>query len=184
MPIIASAKGKTFHIAPAGMTQAACFDIWDIGLQKREFKKKIKIQHRIIVTWEINERIESQDDYNGKRHRIRKEYTLSLHEKAALYKDLVSWRGRPFTEEEKNEFDLEKLIGANCFLNIVHVESGGNTYANLSAINPLPKGTPLITVETARSIPDWIAKKQAEAVSPDIATDAVAPDEGDDYAPF
>jgi hypothetical protein len=42
--------------------------------------------------------------------------------------------------EELAGFNLRRLIGAPCLLNIVHVEKGGNTFAEIRSIAPLPKG--------------------------------------------
>lgn len=165
MPVIVKDEGKKFHLAPAGMVQAVCFDFWDLGLQNTPIKGgKNKIVHKGMVAWELNEPIVSDDDFNGKRYRIYKKYTLSLNEKSNLSKDLTSWRGKPFTDlERKGGFDVESIVGANCFLNIVHVESDGKTYANISAVNPLPKNMPLILPENARSIPEWIVDIQAKS---------------------
>lgn len=165
MPIIAKDVGKAFHTAPAGMVQAVCFDCWDLGMQVKEFKGKQVTQHKVLIGWELNENIVSSDEYNLKRYTIYKKYTLSLNDKANLAKDLASWRGKPFTKEEKDGFDLEKLIGVNCFLNIVHVSYEDKTYANISAITPLPRNTILIRPEAQRSLPEWISKIQAKAVS-------------------
>jgi hypothetical protein len=87
------------------------------------------------IAWVIAEQME-----DGRPFTASKKYTLSLHEKANLYKDLVSWRGRAFTPEERAGFDLEKLIGVNCQIQIVHVTKGDKTYANITSIVPLAKG--------------------------------------------
>jgi CO dehydrogenase/acetyl-CoA synthase delta subunit len=69
---------------------------------------------------------------------ISKSYTLSMHEKASLRRDLGAWRGKPFTEEEAAEFDVSKLVGAYCMLNVTHSETNGKTYSNVTGITPLP----------------------------------------------
>jgi len=69
-----------------------------------------------------------------------------LHEKSALRKDLESWRGKKFTRDEEMGFDIERLIGVNCLLNITHNEVGDRTYANIVSIMPLAKGMRPITV--------------------------------------
>lgn len=169
MPIIAKDESKVYHLAPAGMVQAVCFDVWDLGLQETKVRingqEKTKIQHKIKIGWELAETIQSQDEQNGKPHKIYKNYTLSLHEKAALCKDLTSWRGQAFTKEEKKSFDVEKLVGVNCFLNMIHVPVGDKTYANISAINPLPKSMPTMLPQSGRELPEWIKKIQDKAVS-------------------
>jgi len=67
---------------------------------------------------------------------ISKFYTLSLHEKSNLGKDLTSWRGRPFTETEKQGFDVRNLIGVPCQLNVMHKDNGKE---DISSIMPLGK---------------------------------------------
>ena len=55
---------------------------------------------------------------------ISKTYTASLNENATLYKDLVTWRGKSFTKEELDGFDLDKMIGAPANLEIEHNANG------------------------------------------------------------
>src|SRR3990167_5399638 len=118
MAIIAKDEGKAFHLVPQGNYQAVCFDVWDLGNQKFLYNGKELVKHKVLVGWELNEVIASSDEYDGTRYRIYKRYTLSLNEKANLCKDLTSWRGKKFTDDEKKGFDIEMLIGVNCFLNI------------------------------------------------------------------
>ena len=54
-------------------------------------------------------RLDLIDETHGRRFDVARVYTLCLHERAALRKDLESWRGRKFTEQELDGFDLEKL---------------------------------------------------------------------------
>jgi hypothetical protein len=66
-------------------------------------------------------------------------YTASLNQKAALRRDLESWRGVKFSDADlKNGFDLRKLLGATCYLNLI--ESKDGNYINVSSIMRLPKG--------------------------------------------
>jgi hypothetical protein len=69
---------------------------------------------------------------------ISKSYTVSLHEKAGLRKDLAAWRGRDFTDEEAEAFDVSKLIGAYCMVNVTTSENNGKTYSNVAGLTPLP----------------------------------------------
>lgn len=134
MPIVAKA-GASYTPAPAGAHAAVCVDVVDLGELEVTFGGKTKRQHKVNIVWQIEE---LRDD--GKPHQLRKRYTLSLHEKAGLRKDLESWRGRPFNEEELAGFDVEVLIGKGCMINVVHNATGGNTYANVAAIMRMPKG--------------------------------------------
>ncbi len=139
MPIIAKSNGdsQNFQPAPAGVHQAVCVDVVDLGILDVTWQGVTKKQHKVNVAWQINE---DRDD--GKPYLVFKRYTLSLHEKAGLRKDLESWRGKKFTRDEEMGFDVEKLIGANCLLNITHNDQGERTYANVVSIMPLAKGMP------------------------------------------
>ena len=68
-------------------------------------------------------------------------YTASMSEKANLRKLIESWFGKKFTNDEAAaDFDMAKLLGKRCLLNITHTEKGDKKYANISAATPLPKG--------------------------------------------
>ena len=128
MAIIARAPESKFTPAPEGLHQAVCVDVHDLGLQKTPWGEK----HKVLVVWQIDALEE-----NGKRFQIRQSYTLSLSDKANLRRDLECWRGRKFTDDELQGFDLEKLMGANCQLQVVHnLGDEGKTYANVQAIVP------------------------------------------------
>ncbi len=166
--IEAKEKGGDFHLLPVGNYQAVCYDIYDLGLQRGEYQGKVNILRKIVIAFEVNERITSNDDFNGKRFTQPQFYTLSLGKKANLRRDLESWRGRQFTDEELKGFKLSTIIGANCFLNIIHGENGK---AKISAVTALPKGMPLIVAEAKPGIPAWIKKFQDKQLTKEQAAD-------------
>ena len=139
MPIIARKPESSFTPCPEGLYQAVCVDVVDLGLQTGPYGEK----HKVELRWQT----EMENEETRRRFQLRKWYTLSLHEKAALRKDLECWRGRKFTEDELKGFDLEKLIAANCQLQVIHnITDDGKTYDNIQAIVPhnpkLPKIAP------------------------------------------
>lgn len=191
MPTIAKEGGGDFHAVPVGNYQAVCYGVWDIGIQKGEWKGKPKVAHQVVLGFEVNKRIQSQDSQDGKRYTILKFYTLFLGTQAGLRKDLTSWRGKEFTKEELAGFDVDKLIGANCFLNIVLNKNNRPKIASIAAV---PEGVPPITAETSPAIPDYVAQKKAQAITPEQAkairalaaadeSEAVTDNEGDEI-PF
>ncbi len=179
MPLIAKdTSGDKFPKLPlpeAGTTQAVCCAVWDLGLQLSSFKNEDgsdKYQHKIIVAWEIAEKINApESEYHGKPYMLNKKYTLSLGEKSNLRKDLESWRGKPFTEAElKNGFDIENLYGINCLIGIKHEpdkKDASIVYANVTAILPPTKGMEKIVPIRARDEqpPKWVLEKMSQAVS-------------------
>jgi hypothetical protein len=138
MALVAKETGGNFIPAPAGVHQAVCVDVIDLGVVESAFYKRSA--HKCYVVWEIDETMP-----DGKRFTARRRYTVSLNSKATMRKDLESWRGRIFTPEELQGFDVEVVIGANCTLSIVHETREGDTYANVQAIMPRHKTLPKIS---------------------------------------
>ena len=141
MSLTLSANGGSADFAPhpQGAFAARCVRIIDLGTQESEYMGERKKAHKVVLAFETSETM-SGGDFDGKPFMVTQRYTASLHEKAALRKDLKSWRGRDFNEEELAAFHLKNVLNAPCLLNIVHSDRNGKTYANISAITPLPKG--------------------------------------------
>lgn len=124
-----------FETVPPGQYAARCYMVADLGLHRVMFNNEEKFQPKVRISWELPTQL-MQD---GRPFSISARHTLSLSTKSNLYKDLIAWRGRPFTDEELEVFDLFKLVGAKCLINVVHNEKDGTTYANIGSIMPLPK---------------------------------------------
>ena len=125
-------KSSSFPSVSVGVHKARCIKVIDLGTQKNEFEGNISWKRQILVIWEVPE----QTNETSEPITISKFYTLSLHEKSNLGIDLTSWRGRPFSETEKKGFDISKLIGHTCLLNVIQ----GNKNNKIGSIMPLPKG--------------------------------------------
>lgn len=168
MPIIATAgEGKTFAPAPAGVHQGVCVDVVDMGMLEVKWAGETKKQHKVRIVWQIDEAME-----DGKRFIVQKRYTLSLHEKANLRKDLEAWRAKAFTAEEL-PFDIERLLGVNCFLNVVHAHKDGKTYANVASIMPLKKGMPKMDPEGYQRVKDRDAQAHPDDDIPQLTDDDI-----------
>lgn len=139
MAFVATKPASNYTPPPAGMHVARCYRLIDLGTQPKSYQGKPTGEARkIMASWELL----GEDRMNdGKPFTISKSWFLSMHEKAALRKDLESWRGRPFTPEEEHSFDVSKLLGAYCLINVIQ-EPGqdGTPYTKIGAITPLMKG--------------------------------------------
>ena len=148
MGLMAKSGGGSFDPVSAGVHNAVCYMVMDLGTHLDEtFGKR---HHSCLIGWEIpGERIIIEKDGVKKDlpRAISKKYTLSLNEKANLRKDLQTWRGRVFTEQELEGFDIKNLLGKSCMIQVIHTKKGDKTYANISAIMPLIKGTAPLTAE-------------------------------------
>ena len=145
MGFIAADTGSgDFKRVPPGAYIGRCYSLIDLGTQLTSGQFGEKLQHKIRIGWELFGEDEQGNpltvDVDGKTMpmTISKSYTVSLHEKAGLRKDLAAWRGRDFTDEEAKAFDVSKLIGAYCMVNATTSETNGKTYTNVAGITPLP----------------------------------------------
>ena len=130
-------QSGSFEKCPAGNHLALCYEVIDLGTQDVMTPDGQKRQHKIWIGWETC--FEKMED--GRPFVIGRKYTLSSHEKSTLRKDLESWRGKAFSDEDFGSFEIGNVLGVGCFLNVVHVEKGDRTYANIQAVAALPKGT-------------------------------------------
>jgi hypothetical protein len=158
--IIASGGGSSgFQEVKAGTYSARCIKVVDLGTQQQNFNGEISWKRQVLVIWEIpSELKEGTTDPLT----ISKFYTLSLHEKSNLGIDLTSWRGRAFTEKEKQGFDITKLLGVPCMLNVITSDKGKSKVGSLM---PLLKGTEIaeqITPSLSFAVDDYQnGKKEA-----------------------
>lgn len=110
----------------------------DLGLQKSEKFKTT--QRKFMLIWTIQgEEVEINEEKQARQ--ISKEYSFSLNEKSTLRKDLQSWRGKVFTDEELRGFNLLNVLNVACQLQIILEEKNGKQYNNIAGIMSLPKGT-------------------------------------------
>lgn len=145
MSFIASdSGGGNFKRVPAGAYIGRCYRLVDLGTQLTTGQYGEKLQHKMQVGWELfGEDEEGKPltiDVDGKEMplTITKSYTVSLHEKSGLRRDLSAWRGKDFTDEEAKGFDVAKLVGAYCMVNVTTSETNGKTYSNVAGLTPLP----------------------------------------------
>ena len=145
MAFVASdSGGGNFKRVPPGAYIGRCYSLVDLGTQLTSGQFGEKLQHKIRIGWELFGEDEQGEpltiDVDGKLMplTITKSYTVSLHEKAGLRRDLAAWRGKEFTDEEAKGFDVAKLIGAYCMVNATQSETNGKTYTNVAGLTPLP----------------------------------------------
>ena len=132
---------STFEPLEAGAYPAICSAIIDIGMQyNKAFDKE---NHKVIITFESpSETYETEE--GTKSRSISGEYTLSLSDRSNLRRMLEAWRGRAFTPEELEGFDLENILGLPCLVTIVNETNlnTGKTYSNIGGVSKMMKGLP------------------------------------------
>jgi hypothetical protein len=170
-----SPEGQGFDPIEEGVHTAVCVAIIDLGMQYSELYKKST--RKVMIMWELPDETYQNAEGEEKAQRLSREYSLSLGTKSNLRKDLQAWRGKAFTEEELDGFDLKNVLGKGCQLQIIHAESNGKTYANIASIMGLPKGMKIQEPanllyfdledpncnDLIEQIPNWIQTKIANA---------------------
>lgn len=118
-----------FTPAPQGLHNAVCCDVQDLGFEQSQFGPR----HRMQIVWQL----EAINPNTGKRFEVRRKYGATLNPKSDLFRDLSVWRGKPLTTEEAAKFDIDRLVGIPCQLQIMHkISDNGKTYANVQAVLP------------------------------------------------
>ena len=139
--MIVTGSNSEFKIAPVGNHLARLYRVIDLGTQMREWEGKVNMTRRVKFFWELHGEDErgnplSMDD--GRPMIQSREYTWSLHEKAALRQHLEAWRGLAFSDAELKGFDIKKVLGQFCMLTIAHRASNGKNYADVKNVSSVP----------------------------------------------
>ena len=177
MAINATNKGVKRELIPAGNYVARCYSMIEIGTVKESFQGDEKTLHKVRIGWELPTELKVFNEEKGEQPCvISKEYTLSMNEKATLRKMLASWRGKDFTEAEAKSFDITKLLGVACMLNIIEkpgTKDPSVVYNEIASVSPMIKGmqcpaqvNPTFVIsydkfdfEKYESLPDFIKDK-------------------------
>lgn len=125
--------GGNYERPKAGSYIGTCIRVIALGTQEGEYQGKKNIYPKVEIVWELSEKMK-----DGKPFVVKKKYTVSLADKAALRADLESWRGKAFTQDEIESFDEKKILGKSCILALVDSDDG--KYTNVKSISPLMAG--------------------------------------------
>lgn len=129
-------KGE-YTPAPGGSHIAICYGVIDLGTQAFTWQGETKINPQIALFFElVNELME-----NGKPYTISAIMTMSSHKKSKLRAFLESWRGVSFTDADFGKFDVAKLLGVGCMLNVTQETKDNKIKSKITTIMRLPKGT-------------------------------------------
>lgn len=180
-------KKKDLPLIAAGLHHAICYGVFHIGTQPPQ-NKGDNPKDKVILVFELpKERLEYEID--GVRKNLPRAqsitFTRSMHVKANLRKTLESWRGRSFTEEEAENFELTSLLGVHCMVNITHRRGQGKyintTFTDISNILPAGKETTKSPTENPhvffsfeeikegndiifpKGMPDWVRKRAMQS---------------------
>ena len=151
--------GLDFEQPPLGLQAAVCVAVHDLKYQDAG---QYGMKHKVLIMFELEAK-KTKGEYKDKRFLLSNRYTASIHERAQLGQHLTSWRGRPFTDEERRDFDLDKIIGKSCTLTLVQSKNG--KYVNIDSIARPMEGHNGMTPEIEIGyMPDWVKDLIAKGI--------------------
>ena len=172
--IVKATSGGGYPPIEAGSYRAICYGIVVEGSFINPFSQKKQTKVRFM--WELpDERI--LKDGEDLPRAISEEYTLTLGEQGNLRPMLDSWRGKQFTQEELEGFDIENVLKAPCLITtMLSMSKQGREYAKITAVGRLPKGMvapketenptvvfnvcdPNCPLEIMEQLPEWIQNR-------------------------
>lgn len=190
--------GKFPPIEP-GTYAGVCYGVVDLGDHYSEMYDKST--RKLMVMWELPyETIETEDGV--KPRTISETYSASLAEKATLRKMLEGWRGKVFSSEELKGFDISKLLGVGCNINIIRKEGKeGKSYSKVQAVTlPVKGSAPIVgsldkvifDIDTPDAktkileLPEWIQKriKESSTWMQREGFEELSPEEADEPLPW
>ncbi len=153
---------RVFTPAPSGSKACRVIDVIDLGMVPSTWEGVTKDKPMFRVVWQTPDQFEAAEGEIMDFH-VSKRYTRSLHENSNFRKDFEAMRGRKLQAtdyDDEGDFDVEALIGMECYVNITHSEPKGDektVYANIGSLMPLPPG-----VEAPPANPNYIRRKDRE----------------------
>lgn len=166
---------SAFDKLSEGTHLAICDQIILMGEQATQFGTKVKLYIRFEVPTE-------RTDIDGKSlpKVLGKFYTYSLSEGSNLRKDLESWRGKKFNDDDLTDkdgnsiFDVSRFAGKPCQIVVAH----NGDYANIIAViglapgTPAPKGENPVIVYDGTSLETYnkLSEKLREKIKPPAET--------------
>lgn len=133
--MVSDTGGGDYENCPAGVWAGVCTRIVDLGLQETMYGMKRKC----MIAFEVDTEDRVRED--GSPFSVAGWYTLTLSPKGNLCQMLETWRGRPFTDREREGFDMATVLGVPALVTVQHEKSGDGqkTYANIKGITSLPR---------------------------------------------
>ena len=132
MKLSSTKNDSTFEAHPEYDGQAVCVDVTPLKKTQSTYGERDTFR-LVFETAELRQ--------DGKPYLLfSRNFTPSIHEKAALRQFLKQWFGRDLTKAEQDEFDTESLVGRPARVSVVHSEYEGKTFANIGLIRPDKSG--------------------------------------------
>ena len=148
-----SGGGTAVNLPMPATTFARCYSVVDFGTAEHFYNGQSQgIQRRINVTWELPEFTAVFGEGRAPEpFIIGNEMKLSTNDNATLALLITAWRGSGLTAEEKQGFEVSKMLGKPCIMSFdvkvkqnapAQIQQYTNKVARLvkTSIAPIPNG--------------------------------------------
>lgn len=136
--------GGNFELPAPENYQAICYKIVNIGTIPEEFKGKTSLRAKVQFTWELpTEKTIFKEGDEPKPFVVNRIFTNSTDEKSHLSKFIILWANGKINKDNIKDFDMLKLLGKQCLLQIAHkasTKNPSNKFLEAAGISSLPKG--------------------------------------------
>lgn len=134
---------KPRELTPAGTHIARVVGLICIGTVKGTWQGTPTETYKIRLTWELpNELRTFKEGEPQKPLVISKEVGFSMGKKSTLRPIVEGIIGTSLTDEEAYGFDIEKIMGLECLISVIHEEKQEfGRFATLKSTAPLMRGT-------------------------------------------
>lgn len=130
--------GAPRELLPRREYPARCYGMINTGTYDDEFNGRPQKSNKVWIYFEIPSEMRVFDETKGKQPKsVNHSLNYVVTNKSKLTLFLESWRGKKFTDEERADFDMAKLIGAPCIIEVGPNEKG--TREEIFSIKKLPK---------------------------------------------
>tara|TARA_R110002020_G_scaffold357043_5_gene569494 strand:+ start:1724 stop:2311 length:588 start_codon:yes stop_codon:yes gene_type:complete len=170
--LIVTGKKKEYENIKPGLINAICVGVWNIGVQKSEYNEEVKFNEKIIIGFEVEQR----NSVSNLQIFHPEVFTMSLHAKSKLGPMIESWFSKKLTDKERYNYDLKKIVGKRCTLNLI--ENG--TWISIATILPAQESNKLESMDVLKGeVPTRVKNSREKAVinenEPQINIDDVKP---------
>lgn len=167
-----SGKSGSFKGLEPGIYNARCDLVADLGMQDTG---KYGMKHKVYLRFSVPDQTGEREDGTKFQMSIGSKFTATLSKRATLRKVLESWRGRPFTEEELENFELTNLLNAPATLVVgSYTDKEGNPRPSIdnvlkckSPVDELLEKAIAVSAESPEEdlakVPEWLRNTILEA---------------------
>jgi len=129
-------KGNTDRfVVPAGLQDAICYGVVHIGTHQEEFKGDKKMRNIIYILYELPSITNTFDEDRGEEPAvISKKFTYTYSERGSLLDWIKTWSNGKINKKNINNFDIDKLVGIGCKLQVMEDEGENGSYSYIKGI--------------------------------------------------